>query len=212
MIANRFKLIGWVATGIILIFGLVGHGPATYRYAIVFLAPLLWGVYFARERLRLEPWQFGIFAFALILHDFGAFGTYGHFYFNLEFDTYVHFYFGFAGGLIVARALRLTFGLRGGKLWVGTVLVIMGIGALHELLEFASTMVLGDKGMLKLNDPDKFDTQKDLGNNLDGCLLSLILYTAARSFRAKRTPSIRREHQTRMHPSEQAAAPRFPSG
>jgi hypothetical protein len=196
------KFIAWVTTGLIVLFGLIGHGPSTYRYAILFLGPLLWGVYFARERLHIRPWQFGFFAAALLLHDLGAFGMYGHFYWNLEFDTYVHFYFGFAGGLIAARALRLNFGLDGWKLWVGTVLVIMGIGALHELLEWTSTMLLGSKGMLKLNDPDKFDTQKDLGNNFDGCLLSLLVYTCGRVLASRRTgPTDLQPAQHRSPPS-----------
>jgi uncharacterized membrane protein YjdF len=170
--------IAWVATVLMIVFGLVGHGPSTYRFAILFLGPFLWGVYAARQRLHIHPIGFALFAAALLFHDLGAFGTYGHFYFDLEFDTYVHFFFGMAGSFLIARALRFVFGLRGWKLWVGTVLLIMGIGALHELMEWASTMALGgEKGMLKLNDPDKFDTQKDLGNNFLGSLVALSIYT-----------------------------------
>jgi hypothetical protein len=187
---NWSKRIAWATSALIILFGLIGHGPSTYRVAILFLGPALWGVYFIRESWQIELWQFGMFATALLLHDLGAFGMYGHFYYGLEFDTYVHFYFGMVGAFIVAPALRFNFGLRGWKLWLGTVLIIMGIGALHELLEFASTMLLGDKGMLKLNDPDKFDTQKDLGNNFDGCLLALAIYSIARflSARTRRNP------------------------
>jgi uncharacterized membrane protein YjdF len=175
---NSFQVMGGVATLLMFIFGLIGHGPNTYRYAILFLAPILWAVYYYRKRLCLRPVHFGLFALALLVHDLGAFGTYGHFYFHLEFDTYVHFYFGFAGAALAAQALRCNFGLRGLKLWVGTTLLIMGIGALHELMEFGSTMMLGpEKGMLKTNDPDKFDTQKDLLNNLCGTLLSLAIFS-----------------------------------
>jgi uncharacterized membrane protein YjdF len=181
------KSIAIVATVLLGIFGFIGHGPATYRYAILFLGPLLWGVYFARERLHLHACAFAVFAAALVLHDLGAFGTYGKFYYGLEFDTYVHFVFGLAGAFVVSGALRGCFGLRGWQLWAGTILVIMGIGALHELMEFASTMALGDKGMLKLNDPDKFDTQKDLGNNLLGCLTALFIYSTLQLVWRKRT-------------------------
>jgi uncharacterized membrane protein YjdF len=183
---NSSKNIALVATALILCFGLVGHGPATYRFAILFLGPLLWGVYFLRHRLSIHPCHYLIFAAALVLHDLGSFGTYGKFYYGLEFDTYVHFVFGMAGAFIVARALRSCYGLVGWQLWVGAVLVIMGIGALHELLEFASTMALGEKGMLKLNDPDRFDTQKDLGNNLLGCLVALSVYTTFSLVRRRR--------------------------
>lgn len=180
---NSFKTIAWVTTAIIACFGVIGDGPTTYRLAILFLGPLLWGVYFFRDRLRLHPCHFAIFAVALVLHDLGAFGMYRKFFFGLEFDTYVHFFFGFAGALVVARSLRCCFGLNGWMLWAGTVLVIMGIGALHELLEYASTLALGDKGMLKVNDPDRFDTQKDLGNNLGGCLIALSIDTTLRLVR-----------------------------
>jgi uncharacterized membrane protein YjdF len=180
---NRFKLIAWVTTCLMIIFGLVGHGPSTYRYAILFLGPFLWGIYFARQRLHLHPAHYALFAGVLLFHDLGAFGAYGKFFFDLEFDTYVHFIFGVAGGLLVARALRFAFGLTGWKLCVGTVLLISGIGAIHEIMEFISTLILGgEKGMLKLNDPDKFDTQKDLCNDLVGSLVAAVCYAiAARS-------------------------------
>ena len=61
-------------------------------------------LYAARKRLRIHPAGFGMFAAALLLHDLGAFGTYGHSYFDLEFDTYVHFFFGMAGSFLIARA------------------------------------------------------------------------------------------------------------
>lgn len=173
-----FLAIAWIATALFLTFTFAGHGPSTYRYAICFLGPFLWGVYFLRQQLFLHPLHFGIFAAALVFHNLGAFGAYGKFFLNLEFDTYVHFFFGVAGGLIVARGLCLGFGLEGWKLWVGAVLVILGIGAIHELIEFGSTLVLGgEKGMLKTNDPDKFDTQKDLFNNLCGVLVANFFYS-----------------------------------
>ena len=95
----------------------------------------------------------------------------------------MHFIFGVAGGLLVARALRFALGLTGWKLCVGTVLLISGVGAIHEIMEFISTLILGgEKGMLKLNDPDKFDTQKDLCNDLVGSLVAAVGYAiAARS-------------------------------
>ena len=148
---------------------------------------MLWAVYFLRDRLHIHACHFAIFATALLMHTLGAFGSYGQQYYGFEFDTYVHFYFGIAGGFIVARALRGCFGLVGWQLWVGTAIVILGLGAIHELIEYASTLVLGpEKGMLKLNSPDaKTDTQKDLLNNLLGTLLALTIYSI---FRAVRPP------------------------
>jgi uncharacterized membrane protein YjdF len=176
---NSFKTIAWITTVGFLLITFVAQGPATYRFAILFLAPILWGVYFLRERLQVHPLHFAILASALVLHNLGAFGAYRQKYLGFDFDMYVHFYFGVAGGFVVARGLRVILGFRGWQLWLGTVLVILGIGGLHELIEYGSTLVLGpEKGMLKLNAPDaKTDTQNDLLNNLMGTLLALALYS-----------------------------------
>ncbi len=186
---NSFSAIAWVTTALIILFGAIGNGPATYRYAILFLGPMLWAVYFMRRRLHIHACHFAIFATALLMHTLGAFGTYGQQYYGLDFDTYVHFYFGVAGGFIVARSLRCCFGLVGWQLWVGTVIVILGLGAVHELVEYASTLLLGpEKGMLKLNSPDaKTDTQKDLLNNMLGTLLALAIYSVFGAVRRSQT-------------------------
>jgi uncharacterized membrane protein YjdF len=189
---NSFKTIAWVTTGIFAVITLFAKGPATYRYAILFLGPILWAVYFLRNRLHIHSCHFAIFATALVLHNLGAFGTYGEEYYGLQFDTYVHFYFGIAGGLIVARALRGCFGLVGWQMWVGAVIVILGLGAFHELIEYASTLMLGpEKGMLKLNRPDATtDTQKDLLNNLLGTLVALTIYSIFRGVRAAKKEDV----------------------
>jgi uncharacterized membrane protein YjdF len=150
---------------------------------------MLWAVYALRDKLHIHSCHFAIFATALLFHDVGAFGSYGKEYYGLEFDTYVHFYFGVAGGFIIARALRCCFGLAGWKLWVGTVIVILGLGATHELIEFASTLAMGpEKGMLKLNSPDAAtDTQKDLFNNMLGTLVALAIYSTFRRVAASRS-------------------------
>lgn len=173
-----FQTIAWIATALFIILGIVGDGPSTYRFAVFFLAPLLWAIYFLRNYLHVHPVHFGIFAAALVFHNLGAFGTYREAYFGIQFDTYVHFVFGVAGTLLVARAVRFRLHIQGWQLWVGTVLLMLGLSAIHELIEFASTLMLGpEKGMLKINDADKFDTQKDLLNNLVGALLALALYS-----------------------------------
>jgi uncharacterized membrane protein YjdF len=173
---NVHKAIALVATSVFVLFSIIGNGPSTYRFAFVFLGPLLWAVYFCRRVLCLTPGHFSVLAAAFIVHNLGAFGTYRATYFGLDFDTYVHYLFGVAGGLIVARALACNYGLFGGRLWVGTILLILGIGAVHELIEFVSTLLMGpEKGMLKINSPDKFDTHKDLANNLFGTLTALLV-------------------------------------
>jgi len=176
-----------VATTILfLLITITAKGPPTYKFAILFLAPILWGVYYFRTTLALHPFYFLLFALALLLHNLGAYGFYRRHFLGLEFDAYVHFYFGLAGGCLVARALEANFSLHGWRLLVGTALVILGIGAIHELIEYASTLILGpEKGMLKTNDGDPFDTQKDLFNNLLGTLVGVALYSFLDGYRAR---------------------------
>lgn len=174
--ANRFRAIAWAATAVFLLFSIVGNGPSTYRYAFVFLGPLLWAVYFLRHTLKISSAHFTFLALAFVVHNLGAFGAYRMNFAGLDFDTYVHFIFGMAGGFIVARALRLNLSLGAWQVWAGTILLILGLGAVHELIEFLSTLWLGpEKGMLKINSPDKFDTHKDLANNLFGALAALVV-------------------------------------
>jgi uncharacterized membrane protein YjdF len=169
---GKLKMIAWITTAILVLFGIIGNGPSTYRFAVIFLAPMLWAIYYFRERLALTPLGYAIFASALILHDLGAFGFYRKTIAGIEFDFYVHFYFGVAGAFLLTNALHAKFGWKGVGLLIGVVLGILGIGAIHELIEFASTLILGpEKGMLKINDPDKYDTHKDLLNNLMGALV-----------------------------------------
>ncbi len=185
---NWFKAIASITTAIFLLITIVAQGSATYRYAILFLGPILWAVYYFREPLYLHPLHFAIFASALVLHNLGAFGAYRQKYFGFDFDVYVHFHFGLAGGLVMAGALQHSFHVSGWRLWVGTVLLILGLGATHELIEYGSTLMLGpEKGMLKLNAPDaKTDTQNDLLNNLLGCLLALAFSSALGSLKGNR--------------------------
>ena len=149
---------------------------STYRFSFLFLLPLLWGVYALRRQLVLSPLHLALFASFLLFHDLGALGLYREKIFGLQFDVYVHFYFGIVGGLIVARALRLRCGWSGCWLVVATGLFMLGVGAVHELIECGTTIWLGkEKGMLKLDPNDPYDTQKDLMNNLLGALFACLL-------------------------------------
>jgi uncharacterized membrane protein YjdF len=72
--------------------------------------------------------------------------------------------------------------------WAGTVLLVMGAGAIHEIVEYASYLALGEeKGMLKPSTSYFFDTQRDLLNNLLGALTAVIAGTAARMIRNARS-------------------------
>jgi uncharacterized membrane protein YjdF len=166
-----------------------GGAVAKYRYSFLFLIPILWAVYALRRRLLLRPVQFALFAAALVLHDLGAFGWYQRRVWGIKFDWCVHFVFGAIGASILVRLLWIRLGARGRTGAVLTVLVLMGLGAIHEIVEAASTMVLGTEyGMVIIGPDNPFDTQQDLMANLLGALLALAV--------ARRDPLVASDGQT----------------
>ena len=174
--ARTLQLIATAFSLIFIVVAFVAQVP-TYKVAPAFLIPLLWGVYFFRRALDLHPFHYLLYALALLFHDVGAFGFYQRSPFPFSFDIAVHFYFGFAGTFLVFRALERHLPLRPWQLWVATMLAVMGAGAIHELVEYASYLMLGEeKGMLKPSTSYFFDTQRDLLNNFVGCNLALLLY------------------------------------
>jgi uncharacterized membrane protein YjdF len=159
----------------------VAPAGSTYKFSFAVLSPILWLVYFLRRKLALHPFHFALFAAALLLHDLGSFGFYRAKFFGVEFDLFVHFYFGLVAGFFLYRALGHFYALSGWRLWVATALFTLGISGVHELVEWSTTLVMGpERGMLKLDPNDPFDTQKDLLNNLAGTLLASALYAIAR--------------------------------
>ncbi len=151
-------------------------GVAKYRWSFVFLVPIVWIFFALRRRMALRPVLFGLFALALVLHDLGAFGWYQRKFVGVQYDWYVHTFFGFVGGLIVARILEVRIGLRGRVLAPLAVLVVTGFGGLHEIMEAASTWVLGtDYGMLVTGADNPYDTQEDLLCNVVGSSVAVAL-------------------------------------
>jgi uncharacterized membrane protein YjdF len=171
-----------MATAVMLMLSLgVARPGSTYRFSFLFLAPMLWLAYRTRNRVHLHPLHFALFAIALLLHDLGALGFYQRKFFGLEFDLFVHAWFGFVLGLVLYRSFEHFLNLSGWKLWFAVAIFTLGIGGVHELVEWSSTMLLGpERGMLKLDPNDPFDTQKDLFNNLAGAVLASILYSIVR--------------------------------
>jgi uncharacterized membrane protein YjdF len=174
---RSFKIVAATATVILLIVSLLIARPgSTYRFAFLFLVPFLWALYGVRNRVALRPAHFALFASFLIFHDLGVFGLYRQKFFGLQFDVFVHFYFGVVGGFIVLRALQTRCGWTGWWLVAATGLFMLGLGAVHELIECGTTIWLGkEKGMLKLDPNDPYDTQKDLMNNLLGAMLACMI-------------------------------------
>ena len=149
---------------------------STYVWSFVFLIPLVWAVYFLREKLALLPSHFALFALAIIVHDLGSFGFYNRVFLGLRFDTYVHFGFGFVAGLVLFHAAREKLPLSQSLLALAVPLFILGVGGIHELFECFTTILLGpEKGMLKMRPDQPFDTQKDLLNNLLGAVLAIVV-------------------------------------
>ena len=183
---NLHALIATVASVGIAVLAFVGHVP-TYRTAPLFLLPLLWLVFFLRRRLHLHPVHYALFAIALLVHMLGTFGFYQRSFLGLSFDIYVHFYFAIPVALILERLFRHG---SPGATWsprVAALMFMMGFGALHEIMEYGSYLLLGEaRGMLKPSTSYTFDTQRDLVNNLLGTLTSLTLSGLVRAASARR--------------------------
>jgi uncharacterized membrane protein YjdF len=195
---NAFNIIAVAASTLMIALSFFAKAGSTYRFSFAFMLPLLWGVYALRCRLFLRPTHFALITSALLLHNLGVFGFYRREFFHLQFDTYVHFYFGFCGAFILRHALEMGYGIGGWRVWVAVMLGLLGFGAFHELIEWASTMALGpERGMLKALAEDPYDTQKDLLNNLLGTLLSLIVSSALR----RRRPRATMRTEKRFHSS-----------
>ena len=179
---RAFILVGWVATAIMIALSLwVAPAGSTYKFSFAVLSAVLWFVYFLRRHFALHPLHFALFAAALLLHDLGSFGFYRRKFFGLEFDLFVHFYFGVVAGFVLYRALGHFYGLAKWKLWIGVALITLGVGGVHELIEWSTTLAMGpERGMLKLDPNDPFDTQKDLLNNLAGAMLASAVYSLVR--------------------------------
>ena len=182
MVGRSERLVAWTASLAFILISLVPDaGVAKYRFSFLVLIPILWAVYALRHRLAIRPLHFALFALALLIHDLGAFGAYSWTVIGLQFDWCVHFFFGLVGALIAARALEVQLGARGLALGLLVVLVVTGMGGLHEIVEAASTRYLGqDLGMLYVGADNPYDTQEDLLANGRGACVALALRRTVR--------------------------------
>jgi len=187
-----------VTSAVLVVISLLfASAASTYRWSFLLLLPLLWTVYFCRERLALLPAHFVAFAIAIVIHDLGTFGFYKKIFFGLRFDCYVHFMFGFVAGLILFRAAGEKLPLSRKLLAFAVPIFVLGIGGLHEMFECFTTILLGpERGMLKLHADQPFDTQKDLMNNTLGAIVAVLL-----SVRYRRGPA----KEPSLHDQELAA-------
>jgi uncharacterized membrane protein YjdF len=158
---------------------------AKYRISCWFLAAIVWIVFALRRKLALRPLHYALFAIALVLHDLGAFGWYSRTIGGLQYDWCVHFYFGAVGAAIVATTMRERIGLHGPALYVLTLLAIAGMSALHEIVEWATTVFLGDYGMLYVGPDNPYDSQEDMFAGVLGATFGVVVLIVHATFRRR---------------------------
>ena len=163
-------------TSVIFIVNAIFATVPGYRVAPALLIPLMGVAYLLRNKLEVTPFGYGLFASALVLHDLGAYGYYQRFDYTrpITFDMWVHFYFALAGTFILHRAMKHHLPWKGWQVALATVLFVMGVGAIHEIMEYSTYLVLGEeRGMLKPSTSYRFDNERDLMCNLAGCILAI---------------------------------------
>lgn len=190
-----YLLIAGVASVLFILNGVLGSVPG-YRIAPAFLIPLLILVYLLRRRLHLSPFRYGLFASALLLHNLGAYGYYQRNPTGYSFDMFVHFYFAVVGTCVLNGALKHHLHWAIWQRRLATVLFIMGLGACHEIMEYSTTLTLGEeRGMVKKTGY-RFDTERDLTCNLVGALIAtagLAASSVGRAAHVSRAASVGRE-------------------
>jgi uncharacterized membrane protein YjdF len=170
-------ILACVASVIIIIIAATARVP-TYRVNPIFLIPAAWAPYWLRRRLHLHGLHYALLIVAILLHDLGAYGWYQRSPLPFSWDILVHFYFAIPITLIMHRAIAMNYRgvIRPWQAAVVALLFMMGLGALHEIMEFLTYLVLGEeRGMLKPSTSYFLDTQRDLTNNLVGTLTALLL-------------------------------------
>jgi uncharacterized membrane protein YjdF len=159
----------------------------TYHVAPGFLIPVLWAIYFLRHKLHLRPLNYALLASGMLVHMIGAFGFYQRSPLPFSYDIFVHYYFAMVITPVLYRALEGNFPMRPWQLMVTTFFFMMGMAAMHEIMEYMSYLTLGEKtGMLKPSTSYFFDTQRDLTNNLLGTLTALVAIAVTRRFHTPR--------------------------
>ncbi len=174
--AILLRVIGAAFTLVFILLSALAKPGSTYRVSFLSLSVVFWLIYFLRRKISLHPLHFLLYGFALFFHNLGVFGLYRSKFAGLEFDFYVHTYFSVAVSLMLYRAFRDRLGFQRWVLWAGVVLVLMALGALHEIMEYLSNVLLGpEKGMLKV-EAGPFDTQEDLIHDGLGAIIAVVIY------------------------------------
>ena len=176
------------ASVIMLIIAATARIP-NYRINPIFLIPLAWLPYAIRRRLHLHALHYALLVAAILLHDLGAYGWYLNSPLPISWDILVHFYFAIPVTLVLHRAIAHQYGgvLRPWQVALTALMFMMGFGALHEIMEYATYLIAGEEhGMLKPSASYFLDTQRDLTNNLLGTTTALFVLIVARLLRGRR--------------------------
>jgi uncharacterized membrane protein YjdF len=183
-----YLIIAVVASAAFVVIAIFAKVP-TYHAAPAFLIPVLWAIYLFRKTLHLTPLHYALVASAMLLHMIGAFGFYQQSPLPFSFDILVHYYFAMVITLALYRALAGNFPMRPWQVMVTTFFFMMGMAAMHEIMEYMSYLMLGEeKGMLKPTTSYFFDTQRDLTNNLLGTLTALTAIALVRRLKRSSQP------------------------
>ncbi len=180
----------WIAiVGFLVLSGLMLHGllvdavsAGEMKYGLwfdwLFFALLLLGLYLSRNKLQQSSMSFGLIVAVMVLHASGAVFWYGSYVLGLQFDMVMHFASGFAlywfsRRLVFADAPVSELPLYG----IVSVLVVMGLAAVHELIEFVSYgLAAGGPGLFTSGGDmvlDYVDLNWDLAFGLFGALLGM---------------------------------------
>ncbi len=177
-----------IAAGMSIVFVVIAifAKVATYHVAPAFLIPVLWAIYFLRRKLHLRPLNYALVASGMLVHMLGAFGFYQKSPLPFSYDIFVHYYFAMVITPVLYHLLEGNFPMRPWQLMVTTFFFMMGMAALHEIMEYSSYLMLGEQaGMLKPTTSYFFDTQRDLTNNLFGTLTALLAMSIRRRMKRR---------------------------
>ncbi len=140
----------------------------SFSLALIATILLLW------DRLKVNVVGFILALLFLAMHNLGSFGFYNKSFFGFTYDIYMHVTFG-----VIAGYMLFNYFFKAKYPWfVLTVLGVLGMGAMHEIIELGGALALGrGEGFLLFGPGDEgsYDTVKDLTMNLFGAMITLFL-------------------------------------
>ena len=159
-----------------------------YRFDSAIMIFTLGFAYLIRKKIHLHPMHFFLFSTLMVLHNLGVFGFYGKVYLGMEYDFWVHSYFGLVFSWMLIRAHLFNKIFSTPFMYLMVILLVLGFSAAHEIIEYQGAKTFGEgEGFIffGVGDKDKFDTQKDMQNNLLGGIFGIALHAGYVNVRKK---------------------------